>query len=267
MAPSLLSHDFLAKPAAHIAASRVNFTEQGLPCYDGAYAVVLDHALTHDECETLVKAAEASTTEGWERAMVNVGGGQQAMIEDIRCCGRIIWDDHDVVSRIFRRIESVPEVREVLRLDNAPGIVGKGPLKRGEVWRFTRCNERMRFLRYTGGEYFRPHCDGTYETPDRSERSYVTLHLYLNDHRPRRKEIQAMLPEEREQAEAVPLVGGSTTFYSRDMSKEVKVLPKAGRILLFQHRSLIHEGAEVVSGVKHTMRTDLMYALDKGENA
>ena len=27
----------------------------------------------------------------------------------------------------------------------------------------------------------RPHCDGAYETPDGKERSYFTLHLYLND--------------------------------------------------------------------------------------
>nr|POE79725.1 hypothetical protein CFP56_07790 [Quercus suber] len=39
-------------------------------------------------------------------------------------------------------------------------------------------------------------------------------------------------------------------------------MPRCGRILLFQHRDLLHSGDDVVRGVKYTMRTDLMYALE-----
>lgn len=49
------------------------------------------------------------------------------------------------------------------------------------------------------------------------------------------------------------------------MVDKYDVLPKAGRILLFQHRDLIHSGDDVLSGTKYTMRTDLMYSLDSGE--
>lgn len=59
------------------------------------------------------------------------------------------------------------------------------------------------------------------------------------------------------------LVGGVTTFNSFDMSgKKLDVLPKVGRVLLFQQRGLFHSGDDVIRGVKYTMRTDLMYKLE-----
>jgi len=45
------------------------------------------------------------------------------------------------------------------------------------------------------------------------------------------------------------------------------VMPKCGRVLLFQHRNLLHSGDDVVSGTKLTVRTDLMYALEAGGKA
>lgn len=97
------------------------------------------------------------------------------------------------------------------------------------------------------------HCDGTYETPDGKERSYFTLHLYLND---------AVSKDGQEQ-----LKGGATTFYSWNMKKRIDVVPKSGRVLLFQHRTLLHSGDDVVSGMKLTMRTDIMYALEESTTA
>ena len=127
----------------------------------------------------------------------------------------------------------------------------------------------MRFLKYVGGEYFRPHCDGSYETPDRKERSYFTLHLYLNN------ADEILMPEELQNSDEARrkaktkkdvLVGGATTFHSYDMKRKLDVLPKAGRVLLFQHRDLLHSGDDVLQGVKYTMRTDLMYALESSKS-
>jgi hypothetical protein len=59
-----------------------------------------------------------------------------------------------------------------------------------------------------------------------------------------------------------PLVGGATTFHSLNMGRDLHVEPKAGRVLLFQHRSLLHSGEDVVKGTKLTMRTDIMYAKE-----
>ena len=82
-----------------------------------------------------------------------MGGGAQALITDARDCGRIIWDDIDIVERIWSRVKaSVPEIEY---LKNMAGVTGYGPVKRKETWKMTRLNERMRFLKYGEGQYFK----------------------------------------------------------------------------------------------------------------
>lgn len=257
---STLPSDFLSGPAPNLAISHIDFAKGRLPEFDGAWAVILDGVLTAEECSQLVSAAEATTNGVWERALVNIGGGMQAMYEDTRKCGRIIWDERTLMEKLWNRISgAVPEIH---RLEKWADVTGNGPVKRNEVWKVTRLNERARFLKYVGGEYFKrmyslpmvwrialteiAHCDGTYETPDRLERSYFTLHLYLND------------PDGKDGQE--PLKGGATTFHSRNMQERIDVVPKVGRVLMFQHRGLLHSGDDVVSGTKLTMRTDIMYA-------
>jgi hypothetical protein len=43
------------------------------------------------------------------------------------------------------------------------------------------------------------------------------------------------------------------------MKKQVNVEPKVGRVLIFQQANLLHSGQTVQSGMKLTMRTDLLY--------
>ena len=74
------------------------------------------------------------------------------------------------------------------------------------------------------------------------------MHLYLND------------PVGKDGEEA--LEGGATTFWSLSETRRMDVAPKAGRILLFQHRNLVHAGDDVIKGTKLTMRTDIMYAKE-----
>jgi hypothetical protein len=78
-----------------------------------------------------------------------------------------------------------------------------------------------------------------------------TIHLYLND--------------SKAEVEGAELVGGATTFYSSDEKRRIDVDPKAGRVLIFQHRRLYHSGDDVLAGIKYTMRTDIMYELVRGE--
>ena len=40
--------------------------------------------------------------------------------------------------------------------------------------------------------------------------------------------------------------------------ENVGVIPKIGRVLVFQH-DIEHEGSLLVQGTKYTMRTDIMY--------
>jgi hypothetical protein len=119
-------------------------------------------------------------------------------------------------------------------------------------------NERLRFLKYKPGEYFKPHNDGIYVREDGSQLSYVTVHLYLNT------------VEDNS--------GGETTFTTAPLSygKHLKrkkdpwiadgidslgVRPIAGRVLIFEHH-LPHEGSLLRHGIKYTMRTDIMYDLN-----
>lgn len=85
--------------------------------------------------------------------MVNIGAGKQRMIEDTRKCGRIIWDDRDVVGKIWTRVAD--SVQDIHQLNDWADVTGVGPAKRKETWKATRLNERMRFLKYIGGEYFK----------------------------------------------------------------------------------------------------------------
>ena len=97
-------------------------------------------------------------------------------------------------------------------------------------------NERLRFLRYDPGERFAPHNDGCYVRPDKSELSFITVQLYLNE----------------------GFQGGSTTFLSWNEEDRLEVVPKIGRVLVFEHR-ILHEGSPLVKGRKYAVRTDAMY--------
>lgn len=161
MAPSTLPEGFLSGPAPNLTRTTIDLRKEGiLPAYDDLWAVVLDGVISEKECDEFIAAAESTTDGNWERAMVNIGGGMQALYEDTRKCGRIIWDDRDLVAKLWARIkDAVPEIHE---LKNRPHVTGNGPVKRNETWKMTRLNERMRFLKYVGGEYFKR----TYRSPE-----------------------------------------------------------------------------------------------------
>lgn len=187
-------------------------------------------------------------------------------------------------------------------------------MKRAETYRVSGLNERLRLLRYEGGEYFRRHFDGNYVTGDgygREKRSLFTVHLYLNgDGVQDLGELEGRIEEvergdglfgdddggdeeelgvsfgesgsdseseseseeagqekkvgpgrsQNEAAESDRLLGGATSFTDGYESKDaVRVFPKAGSVLIFQQRNMVHGGDDVFRGVKYTMRTDVMY--------
>jgi hypothetical protein len=105
----------------------------------------------------------------------------------------------------------------------------------------------MRFLKYYPGGYFATHFDGQYRRPDGSERSFITIQIYINE----------------------GFEGGETTFYKGNTYTYARhindpdgspnpIVPKIGRVLVFQH-DILHEGTLLISGIKYTIRTDVMY--------
>ncbi len=96
-------------------------------------------------------------------------------------------------------------------------------------WKLSGFNERMRFYRYRPEQYFKWHRDGSFaKGPD--EESMLTFMIYLNE----------------------AFEGGATEF------KTEVVTPRTGMALVFPHRAT-HQGAELLSGVKYVLRTDVMY--------
>ena len=90
-------------------------------------------------------------------------------------------------------------------------------------------NERFRFYRYDPGQRFDWHYDGAYRRPN-GERSYYTLIFYLNDE----------------------FTGGTTEF------EDAIITPEKGDALIFWHYQR-HIGADVLTGRKYVIRTDIMY--------
>ena len=90
-------------------------------------------------------------------------------------------------------------------------------------------NERVRFYRYDPAQYFSGHVDGVFRRGN-GEESRLTLMVYLN----------------------ADFTGGETVF------AEATITPSTGLALLFRHE-LFHEGRLVTAGVKHVLRSDVMY--------
>ncbi|EFX05392.1 oxidoreductase [Grosmannia clavigera kw1407] len=170
-----------------------------------------------------------------------MGPGLEMSIPGYRDSSRIIWDQQTVVNRLWERCALSAGLRELLA--TCPGERYDGP----GHWEFSRLNDRMRFLKYTKGQFFLPHTDSPYYYEANGEKflTFYTVHLYLND--------------SFEVDPTSKLVGGTTSFLSKDKSKRADVNPKAGSVLIFQHKGLYHEGAKVIDGIKYTMRTDILY--------
>ncbi|KAH1411663.1 hypothetical protein KXV95_008461 [Aspergillus fumigatus] len=160
------------KASANATVRQISFlsTDPPLPQYKDYNAVAIDNLRTEEEeCKQLLRIADASTVEDtsgtprWDRAMINTGGAGQILATDQRKCESVIVD--------------TPEKKGLITSTMlVPGLGG-----RGKACRLSRLNEKLRFLGYVGGEYFRPHWDSNYITPDEEEEeSFYTLHLYLN---------------------------------------------------------------------------------------
>ncbi|RMJ27047.1 P4Hc [Aspergillus sp. HF37] len=271
-----IPNNFLPPEAPpNVSSRRIDFTQTNppLPGYAKYFAAVIDDILTPAECGALIDQAEASTTTNgnpsepiWERAMINIGSGKQALATDTRNCGRIIHDSPELASRLLARLQPFLRSHGLDTITDDTHVAGlRG---RGKTYKLTRLNERLRFLKYEGEEYFRPHWDGRYTTPDGGEMSLYTIHVYLNG--AGEQDLSELESESQQRAtDATPnadvqgtLLGGATSFIPRYEEKEtqVRVFPRTGSVLVFQQNGLMHGGDPVVRGTKYTLRTDVMYA-------
>jgi hypothetical protein len=219
---------------------QVDFKALGFSEHEDAFALIIYDLLTPEECDEIRNAAEIVAQGRWDAALINAGG-QMVMASGVRHCDRIMWDNPELAAALLERIRPhIPS--NIVTLKNSPHITSDDPVWSAGTWRISRLNHRLRFLRYQTGMYFRQHSDGFYVTPDESEVSFLTVHLYLRG--------------------SPDLKGGATRFFGEDQPGHINkydVDPSPGACLIFQHHDLVHSGEDVLEGTKYTMRTDIMY--------
>ena len=122
--------------------------QRGITSSENRLALIVDNFLSKSECEHLIKITEAI---GYEEALVNVGNGAQRSMRDVRNSDRCMIDDERVAAMFYQKSQQyIPETFN--------GMNNKHWIKAG-------INERLRFLRYQKGGYFKPHFDGSYIRP------------------------------------------------------------------------------------------------------
>jgi hypothetical protein len=170
--PVDIPEDFLAplSDPSTISVNQIDFATSVLPEYKGLYAVVLDNVMNEQECKQLLHMTELSAgghsedatieDDGWRPAMVNAGRDKEFLALDYRNSDRIIWDNEVIVQRLWTRIMQAEGMRDYFGVMKGKGysnVVGDGMVKRNERWVVSPKgpNERMRFLKYGAGQFFR----------------------------------------------------------------------------------------------------------------
>eukprot|EP00750_Incisomonas_marina_P031945 INCI857.1.p1 GENE.INCI857.1~~INCI857.1.p1 ORF type:complete len:313 (+),score=60.50 INCI857.1:99-1037(+) len=194
------------------------------------FAAKFRNVLSESECRKLIELSEAA---GYEQALVNVGGGRQKLIQDYRNSHRMMLDSEPLALAIFDRIRS-----QLLK-----ALAGSGLLPEARVGTPLEFNERLRFLRYTGGEFFEQHFDGCYarprDHPKAGDRSYLTVLLYLNAGY-----------EGSTRLFNTKFGAGDDSYYD--------VAPEPGMVFVHEHR-ILHSGQPITRGTKYVIRTDIMF--------
>ena len=115
----------------------------------------LKNVFSKQESQDLIERSEQHI---YEAALVNVGKDVYVVDKKARDSGRVMLDDHSFAAEVCDRV----------RFWLPRKIMGH-PL--------SGVNERLRFLRYDFSQQFPPHYDGSFERPDGSEISLITIQV------------------------------------------------------------------------------------------
>lgn len=192
----------------------------------------IDNFFTEEECRTWIAWGEKR---GFEEAKQ-----KQNSVYAHRDNGRIEFRSPDHAYLLWLRIRPfVPEV--------VPSSDGKGQRQA------LGCSPRIRVYRYTRGQRFGQHVDGSVDEPDMGGRTHFTVLVYLNG-------------GERDPPE-FRVKGGETIFWKDHDGRRPALAfpPTRGACLFHGHgdECMTHEGAAVETGVKYVLRTDVVYEFDK----
>ena len=185
----------------------------------------LANFLSREECTRVIELAEAVGYTLTELRATKYNAHRRN--------GRISVDSPILAKRLWQRLSSAGAFKQ------DGGRIGCG------------LNPNFRLYRYERGDRFGMHVDESVTIDDNHE-TLFTLLVYLNG-------------VGDTAAGAGPLAGGETVFYTGGMGKKAQPIlafaPRTGSALAHMHgeRCLLHAGAQVQSGVKYLLRTDVVY--------
>ena len=185
------------------------------------FCVVIPGFLSAEECRQHIAASEA-------RGFASAGSDYPPSYRNNE---RQVLDDPQLAQQMLQRL-----------VQHAPATLQHA----GEAWALHSVNERLRLCRYRAGQQFNIHQDGVHHRAPGLQ-SRLTFMVYLTD--------------------GDAFEGGDTLFYSAGPAGDAsgapaqvigRVRPRAGSLILFDH-GLWHAGAVVTRGVKHILRSDVLY--------
>lgn len=212
-----------------LAASVLDDLEVAVRREDVATGVFLLHGLmTVKECRRLVGVAEEL---GFSHAGLAIGDDTYRVNLAARNNLRVVLDAPALAAGLWSRLRE--------RVD---------PLHEGAAARAV--NTRFRVYRYEQGQRFAPHVDVRTTVPGGETR--YSLMIYLSD---------AFGAGETRFFETKDRATRRGQARGRKFDNRVRfsLRPPVGSAVVFDHL-LLHEGAEVESGVKYAVRSDLVYA-------
>ena len=192
-----------------------------LPGIDG---FVVRGALTPEQCKAWIADAEAAGFEKNGHRITFAGARERAVMND-RDKAASLWD-------VLK-----PHLGPRLHVkDHACSFTGDHVPESG-TYDPVEISDFLRFSRYTAGGHFRPHIDTCY-AKNAAEVGLMTILVYLD---------------------APAYEGGETVVYDRSETP-FTVVPETGMALVFHHH-IPHAGNVVRSGVKHVVRSEVVYAV------
>jgi hypothetical protein len=81
---------------------RIVRSDVRVPGSENKLAFVLDNVFSEEECKELIDLAEKK---GFDKALLNVGNGQEILAEDVRKSDRCIIDSDELKENFFSRIK------------------------------------------------------------------------------------------------------------------------------------------------------------------
>jgi len=203
---------------------------QPLPSHLGFCAVVPDF-LSAVECEEFITRSESL---GFRSAGTDYP-------PSYRNNERTVVDDHALAQQMTEHLRGcLPQ--ETFVLDDDDSDAGS--------WTLDGVNERFRFCRYRESQAFHIHQDGVHHRGD-GVKSRLTFMIYLTD------------GDEFEGGDTLFFAAGPHTAATGEQHPPVvaRVRPRAGSLIVFDHK-IWHAGDVVTRGVKHIMRSDVLYRRD-----